>query len=130
MNKIPENEFKYSFSRSSGPGGQNVNKVNSKVTLNWNINDSSQYNQKHKERFIKQYHQYIADEKVVITSQKTRSQKLNIDDCQKRLHQMLLAVEFPPKKRTPTKPTKNSIKKRLNIKKLQSIKKKLRSEKF
>ena len=53
--KIPIVEFEFSFSRSSGPGGQNVNKLNTKVTLKWNLTKSKSLNDAQKKRFIKQF---------------------------------------------------------------------------
>lgn len=130
MIKIPTNEMSFSFSRSSGPGGQNVNKVNSKVTLTWNIVISISCSPSVKERFYNKFKQYLVEDCVVINSQKSRSQNQNIEDCIKKLHELLAKVEHPPKLRKATKPTKGSVKKRLESKKINSSKKKLRSEKF
>lgn len=130
MITIPTNEMSFSFSRSSGPGGQNVNKVNSKVTLTWNIVLSTSCHPSVKERFYDKFKQYIVEDCVVIISQKSRSQNQNIDDCIEKLHSLLARVEFAPKVRKATRPTKSSVKKRLESKKINSSKKKLRSEKF
>ncbi|MCK5882292.1 MAG: aminoacyl-tRNA hydrolase [Bacteriovoracaceae bacterium] len=130
MIKIPYSEFSFSFSRSSGAGGQNVNKVNSKATLEWDMESSSVINRGIKDRFKEKYRRFIVNTKVVMTSQRQRSQNQNIDDCIAKLHELLLSVEFPPKKRKATKPTRGSVKRRLDGKKMDSIKKKLRREKF
>ena len=130
MIKIPYSEFTFSFSRSSGAGGQNVNKVNSKATLEWDMKSSGAVNRGVKERFAEKYKRFVVDTKVVITSQRQRSQNQNIDDCIAKLHELLRSVEFPPKKRKATKPTRGSVKRRLDGKKMDSIKKKLRREKF
>jgi ribosome-associated protein len=130
MISVPYNEFKFTFSRSSGAGGQNVNKVNTKATLIWDYESTECWNIAIKRRFILKYKRFIVDQKVMITSQKHSSQKQNIDDCVKKLNEMISDVEFPPKIRKATRPTRNSIKRRLDSKNKNSNKKKLRREKF
>ena len=127
---IPYFEFIFSFSRSSGPGGQNVNKVNSKVTLTWDIQASDACSAAVKKRFLENFPRFIVAEMVVLHSQKHRSQKMNIDDCVAKLESLLESVRLPPKTRKKTKPTKSSKLKRLDTKSKQSKLKKLRSEKF
>ena len=122
-------EFNFSFSRSSGPGGQNVNKVNSKVTLHWDINESSMCSEAVKERFNKKYSRYIKNGKVVIQSQKFKTQVRNKQDCLDKLKALLESVQKAPKQRLATKPTKSAVKKRLDNKKQHSEKKTLRSKK-
>lgn len=118
---IPIKEFYFKFSRSSGAGGQNVNKVNTKVTLLWNIQDSPSVPERLKERFVKKHPQKINDEGWVrITSQKHRTQSRNIADCVDKLHELFEKLGPEPKKRKKTKPTKASVKKRLESKKRRS----------
>lgn len=128
--KIPEREFKFTFSRSSGAGGQNVNKVNTKATLTWNIAASKAISKAVKERFAEKYARFIVGDEVVIHSQKFRTQNRNSEDCIAKLFKYLSHVEFAPKKRVPTKPTKAANKRRLDSKTRDSQKKKLRREKF
>jgi len=128
--KIPYSEYKFTFSRSSGAGGQNVNKLNTKATLTWDMHASENCPIGTKKRFEQKYQQYIVGNKVVITSQKHRSQSQNIDDCIAKLHELLMSVRYAPKARKATKPTKGSVRKRLDSKKKLSSKKRLRSEKF
>jgi ribosome-associated protein len=130
MFKIPYSEYKFTFSRSSGAGGQNVNKLNTKVTLTWDMESSAHCPVGAKRRFAHRYKQYIVNGNVVITSQKHRSQSQNIDDCISKLNELLMTVRYAPKVRKATKPTKGSVKKRLDSKKRLSSKKRLRSEKF
>ena len=130
MKKIPVSEFKFSFSRSSGAGGQNVNKLNTKVTLFWDIESSPSCSAGVKKRFTDKYKRLIIESTVVIKSQRFRAQSKNIDDCVDKLHELLASVEFAPKTRRPTKPTKGSVRKRLENKKNHSEKKKSRSQKF
>ena len=130
MNEIPKNEFKFSFSRSSGAGGQNVNKVNTRATLTWDMSGSQSCRSDIKKRFIEKYKRFIIDGQVVISSQRFRSQTQNIDDCINKLNEFLQSVEFAPKFRKATKPSRNSVKRRLDSKTKHSAKKRNRSEKF
>ncbi len=125
--KIPFSEFTFTFARSSGAGGQNINKVNTKAVMYWDITASESLSFDIKERFRAHYGNYIIDGGMVqITSQKNRTQKANIEDCVEKLHAMLEAVRFPPKPRKKTKPKYSAIQKRLKTKKLDSEKKRNR----
>jgi ribosome-associated protein len=125
--EIPFIEFNFLFSRSGGPGGQNVNKANTKVTLNWNLQDSPSCPEEVKFRFRHRFKAYLLDNGTVqITSQSHRSQKENLDECIRKLHKMLEEVRLPPVKRIKTKPKKSAVLKRLQSKKRDSEKKRLR----
>ena len=127
--KIPDDEFTFTFARSSGSGGQNVNKVHSKVSLIWDIQRSSSINTFMKRRFIEKYSNFInSDNKVKIISQKFRTQSRNIADTVEKLHSMLAEVKSPPKRRIDTKPTYASVKKRIKNKKSNSEVKKGRQK--
>ena len=130
MIKIPSSEYKFTFSRSSGAGGQNVNKVNTRATLTWDMINSTHCKQEVKERFEKKYSRFISGDYVVIHSQKYRSQSKNVDDCISKLIKYLTNVEYAPKRRVATKPSKGSVRKRLDQKSKDSKKKKMRQEKF
>jgi ribosome-associated protein len=130
MIEIPKNELSFTFARSSGPGGQNVNKVNTKAIMTWDMESSINCFQSIKDRFSIKYKRLLVDQYVVISSQKYRTQNQNIEDCISKLHEYLSTVEFPPKSRRPTKPSRNSVKKRLDTKSKHSAKKRMRSEKF
>ena len=130
MINIPYSEYKFTFSKSSGAGGQNVNKVNTRVTLTWDMSESSACSSSVKERFIQKYKRFIVGDSVVIHSQKYRSQAQNIDDCISKLLEYINDVRLAPKKRKSTRPTRSSVKKRLDGKNLKSKLKKIRSEKF
>lgn len=129
--KIPFSEFTFSYSRSSGAGGQNVNKVNSKVILNWNIDLTSSCSPAVIDRFKKKYGHFILDSGVVqIVGQRFRSQKDNVEDCIEKLQNMINEVMAPPKIRRATKPKKSAILNRLKSKKKESDKKKMRKKDF
>jgi len=128
--EIPDSEFSFTFSRSSGAGGQNVNKVNTKATMSWNITETEVINTAIKKRFIEKYKRFIVGDNVVITSQKSRSQSQNIDDCIKKLQELIETVRVAPKFRKATKPTRGSVKKRLDGKDKKGKLKKMRGEKF
>ena len=127
--KIPLTELELSFSRSSGPGGQNVNKVNSKVTLSWHIEQTTCLRLDVKKRVIEQNRSRISNDNVlVIHSEKFRDQKRNIQDCYDKVIDIVKKASYKPKKRVATKPSKSSIEKRIKIKKSRSDTKKNRSK--
>lgn len=128
---IPFSELSFSFSRSSGAGGQNVNKLNTKVIMYWKMNETQSVSSSVLERFKARYANYILEDGTVqVQSQKTRTQKANIDDCIDKLHIMLNSVLVPPKIRRPTKPKRSAVLKRLNTKKKDSEKKRLRKSDY
>ena len=108
MKQIPSSELMFSFSRSSGPGGQNVNKVSTKVTLKWNLYASSICSRAVIERFEKKYGNRMSqDGVVVLTSDSYRSQPRNKAECIAKLNEMLDSVWLPEARRRKTKPTKS-----------------------
>jgi ribosome-associated protein len=125
--QIPPIEFDFSFARSSGPGGQNVNKVNSKATLRWQPADSPSLPPDVKARFLHRHgNRLTVDGQLIIHSQRYRDQGRNVADCLEKLRSMILAVAVAPKKRRPTKPTFASQQRRREAKVLHSRKKQSR----
>jgi ribosome-associated protein len=118
---IPLREFTFTYARSGGPGGQNVNKVNTKATLRWPMRISDSLPEAVRGRFLAKYGGKLTTEgDLLITSQRFRDAGRNTDDCLEKLRHMLMSVAEPPKSRRPTKPTKASINRRLEQKRRQS----------
>jgi ribosome-associated protein len=129
--QIPLAEFEFSYARSSGPGGQNVNKVNSKATLRWPLVRSPSLPEDVRQRFLARHHRRMTVEgDLVVTSQRYRDAGRNADDCLEKLRELLLEVAQPPKRRKPTRPTRGSIRRRLDDKRRRSQKKGSRREDF
>lgn len=127
--QIPLADMRYSFSRSGGPGGQNVNKVNSKVTLHWHIESCVHLPPEVRERFLAQYgHRINAEGDVVIYSQRYRDQLRNREDCLEKLRQLILSVRTPPKRRRKTRPSRASRERRLREKHHKGERKRMRRQ--
>jgi len=125
--KIPLADLDFQFARSSGPGGQHVNKTSSKVQLFWNVAESDIIGRNLKLRFMEKYANQISSAGVLLVESQThREQHLNKKVALQKLQKMIRSVARPPKRRKPTKPTKASKQKRLKAKAEQSEKKKLR----
>ncbi len=125
--RIPDSELEWSFVRSSGPGGQNVNKVSSKAVLRWRAAASSAMPDDIRLRFFEHYgNRLTTDGDLVVSSQRYRDQGRNIDDVKQKLIAMLAGVTVAPKKRKPTKPSRTSVAKRREAKQAASNKKRLR----
>ena len=126
---IPLDEFEWSFARSGGPGGQNVNKVASKAVLRWNFEASPSVPEEVKARFRAKFPTRLTTEgEVVLSSEETRDQGRNREACLEKLGTLLRAATVIPKKRRPTKPSKASQRRRVADKRRASDKKATRRE--
>ncbi len=127
--KIPPHELHFSYTRSSGPGGQNVNKVNSKAVLRWAPLDSHALPPDVLARFLALWGNRLTVEgELVLMSDRFRDQRRNQEDCLEKLRALLLPALYPPKKRKKTKPTYAAKKKRQENKKRLSNKKQQRQK--
>jgi len=127
MVKIPENEIEIKFIRSSGPGGQNVNRRATKVQLRWNLNQSQVLNEEEKENIRKQL-SITKEEDLILESEETRYQARNKEIVIQRLNKLINQALKKRKKRIPTKPSRAARERRLKEKKRASEKKKLRQK--
>ena len=120
-----ESELYFETSRSSGPGGQSVNKTNSRVTLRFNVPNSVLLEDREKE-ILQQKLSLTTEGDLLISSQESRSQLANKETCKEKFYDMLREAFKKKKVRKVTRPTKASQRKRLDEKKKQGEKKKWR----
>ena len=127
---IPETEISFSASRSSGPGGQNVNKVSSKVTLAFDVAGSSALSEEQKRKIMGKLARRVNKEGFLqIASQKTRSQELNRADVLARFSDLLRRALTPQAVRIKTRVSAAAKTERLEDKKKRSFIKRERSGK-
>lgn len=121
---IPAAEFDVSYARSSGPGGQNVNKVNSKAILRWRAVESPSLPEGVRQRFLQHFGSRLTgDGEIVISADEHRDQPRNLTACYDRLRAMLLSVATPPTRRIKTRPSRGAVERRLESKQRNSQKK-------
>ena len=124
---IPRSELRFTFVRSSGPGGQNVNKVASKAVLRWAVAQSPSLPEDVRSRLTAGNRRRINDRgELILTSQRYRDQAKNIDDCLEKLRQLLLAAAAPPRPRKKTRVPKAARESRLREKRSIAEKKQRR----
>jgi ribosome-associated protein len=124
---IPSAELRWRFSRSSGPGGQNVNTTDSRVTLIFDLAASEALSPPLRARALRRLEGQLLDGCVVITASEQRSQWQNRVAAQRRLVALLEeALRPPPPPRRPTRPTRGSVQRRLEAKARRSAVKRQR----
>ena len=117
-------EIVFQTSRSSGPGGQNVNKVESRVELRFHLQDSQVLTEEQKALILEKLaNQLTSDGLLLVTAQDDRSQYRNKEIALVRFHELLLKSLRRPKPRKATKPNRSAVRKRLEGKKIQGDKK-------
>jgi ribosome-associated protein len=125
-------ELQYKAVRSSGAGGQNVNKVSSKVVLTFNLNASLALSKEEKEWLFQKLHNKLSAESLLIlTCDEDRSQLKNKTIVTKRFLELIIQSLIVPKKRKPTKIPRSIIEKRIKAKRnLSEIKQNRRKPQF
>jgi ribosome-associated protein len=124
---IGEGELEFSFVRSSGPGGQNVNKVATAVQLRFDVAGSPSLPEEVKARLVRRARSRMtADGVLLIDARRYRTQRRNRQDALARLAAWIRSAARPPRKRVPTRPTPASRQRRLAGKKRRSQVKRLR----
>jgi ribosome-associated protein len=128
---IPETDLSWTAARSSGPGGQHVNKSSSKVELRFDLDACTVLGPAVKARLRALARSRLsADGQIRVVSQRSREQPRNLDDARERLAELIREALVPPKPRRETKPTRASKRRRVQAKRQQSAKKQLRTSVF
>jgi ribosome-associated protein len=128
---IPMNEIDVTFSRSGGPGGQHVNKTETRVTVTWNVKNTNSLTDEQKARVIKNVRSHMtSDGNVVVHNSDSRSQQDNKEHAFLKLVELITKALYVPKKRMKTKISKATKEARLQKKSRHSTLKKARSKKF
>jgi len=129
--RVPRSEITLAFSRSSGAGGQNVNKVNSKAEVRWDIASSGSVPQDVLGRFLSRYRNRLDGEGLVlVTSERHRDRERNVEDAVEKIEEWVMSVWEKPKPRIKTKPSKGAKRRRVTDKRHDGDKKKVRTEKI
>ena len=127
---VPERELSWAAVRSSGPGGQNVNKVSSKVELRFDFEATESLSPSVKTRLrALAKHRLDADGCILIVSQLTRNQPQNLKDARERLAELIAKALVVPKRRRKTKPSLAAKRRRVKDKRATSLKKQSRATK-
>jgi ribosome-associated protein len=129
--QIPLSEIEFSYARSSGPGGQNVNKVNSKVLLRWNLLHSPSVHPEMRARLLARLHAKLNSEgDLLVATDSFRDQIRNREAGLKKLRDLLAAAAVVPKARKKSRPSRSSVKRAKEKKRQHSQKKEMRRRDF
>lgn len=121
---IPAGELEIAFARSGGPGGQNVNKVSSKVDLRWNPTTSAVLTEEDRALLLEKLKSRLTNDGVlIVTSTATRDQIANREDARSKLALIVKAALDRPKPRKATKPSKGAKRRRIADKRHNAEKK-------
>jgi ribosome-associated protein len=124
-------EMDFTFSRSSGPGGQNVNKVNSKASATWHVTQTKLLDEERRARFLAKFSSKLRNDwAITISADEFRDRTQNQSACIDRLYSMIEEIWVAPRARKKTRPTRSGVRKRLTAKRIHSEKKKSRGESY
>jgi ribosome-associated protein len=120
---LPGAALRFAATHASGPGGQNVNKVATKVELRFDVATSDALTFYQKGRITERLANRMADGVLIITSQLTRNRLRNVEDARQKLAALIAEALFVQKTRTPTRPSRGQKARRLDEKRQQSARK-------
>jgi ribosome-associated protein len=124
---VPEKELRWRFSRSSGPGGQSVNTADSRVQLSLDLTTTTALGPVQRGRALERLGDRLVDGVLTVTAQEERSQLRNREIALERLAEILAwAIAPPPRRRRPTRPSRNAVERRIAEKKRRTRIKRLR----
>jgi ribosome-associated protein len=127
LDRIFFHELEFEVTRSSGPGGQNVNRTNSAVIMRWNVLETASFFGPQKELLIDRLSSRLTKNgELLIRSEESRDKETNRKRCFEKLEEILSQALYVQKKRKKTRPTRSSVKKRLESKTKRSNVKKSR----
>ena len=125
---IPTRELQITFARSSGPGGQNVNKVNSKATVRWSVAASTSLPEETRQRLLVRLANRLTREgELIVVSQRFRDAGRNVADALEKMQTVVSAAARPARLRKPTRPTRGSLRRRREAKQRQAQRKQART---
>jgi len=131
MPNVPENELSITAARGSGPGGQNVNKVNSKAVLHWPVGESAAFSDAQKDLIrAAMANNLNSEDEIVMSERQSRSWHQNKDRVIERLQKTVAKALIPKKKRIATKKPRSADERRLQDKKVQGRKKEERGKRY
>jgi ribosome-associated protein len=125
--RVPSEALAMRAVRAGGPGGQNVNKVSSKVEVRVDVDKIDGLDAAARER-LRASSSTDAQGRVIVTSQRTRDQHLNLEDARQKIRRLVASALERPRTRRATRPTRASVERRLSEKRRRGERKALRSD--